>query len=130
MDNFTATVVSVGDQTPTSTAMPKKSGVPNGGLIVFLILAVLLSAAATIYLIMSGPQTPAPPLIPQTAEATPTSEQTENPFSDSAVTVNPFDETATDSGTVNPFAEESTNNPFDQFESGTATTSSPAQNPF
>lgn len=131
MDNFTATVVSVGDQTPASVPMQeKKSGVPKGAIIALLVIAVLMSAGATLYLLFGAPTSSTPPVAPQTTLASPTTQQAENPFSDSAVEVNPFDEIAADNAAVNPFAETQTNNPFDQFESETATASNQAQNPF
>ncbi len=92
-------------------------------IFLLLLLAVLISAGATTYILISSKNSQVPATQP-TAE--------ENPFDSVSVYTNPFTDETTVT-TVNPFAETSTSsaNPFDQFADQANTTQTDTyQNPF
>lgn len=94
-----------------------------------LLLGVLVSAAATTYILVTGKK---PNLVP-TSPSLQTS--LENPFASETESSNPFADTTSTEDTSNPFAgtETASTNPFDQFEAGSSATSPNAsgyENPF
>lgn len=86
----------------------------------FFLIAVLLLAVATTYILVSGNK--------QTDSI---SQTEENPFSELSTTAyqNPFTQT-TQAQTADPFAESGNENFFAQFDTGTTVNTTDYQNPF
>lgn len=124
MDSFTANVVTPGEMQMPQPQNPKKS---FRVVFMLLLLAVLASAVATAFILISGQK----PQIAANPSPVPTKE--ENPFVTEPAQTNPFSETAeVESVAANPFSDDTSDNPFDQFDT-LATSSSDTetyQNPF
>lgn len=112
--------------TPQTPSQPPQLNKPkNFFRVVFLLLliATLVSAAATTYILISGKQKGAP------VQAVPISNTSDTTITDNAVVeTNPFDSENTQ---VNPFGNtEETDNIFSEFETDSVTATGEYQNPF
>lgn len=117
MDTFTATV---DPNQPQSAGMVKKPNPHFRLIFLLLLIAVLLSAGATTYILISRTTAPVP--VVETVEP--------NPF-DETLSENPLEEDANQTASAGGiFVETATDNFFDQFGDNTATSSDSYENPF
>ncbi len=126
MDTFSASVLS--PQELNQVNAPYKPSASFRVIFLLSLLAVLASAVATTYILITGKK----PQIVEMPVALPTAD--ENPFAEEPTTtqINPFIDEA-QATVLNPFDGVDSSNPFEQFEDSTADTptiNTEVQNPF
>ena len=121
-ENPVHNVTTVEDRTRRAHPHP-----PWRWIFVVLLIATLLSALGTTYILITGQK---PTLVRKQLNT-----EADNPFASQPETTNPFVSSQITSNNSNPFAENNSNNPFSQFDtdssnSNSAGASGAYQNPF
>lgn len=115
MDTYVATKMPVGPVLKPSHTFRT--------VFLLLLLATLISAGATTYVLIKQKNTPATTPAPISAA--------DNPFAAETTPTNPFADSANAATVTTPFSDETGENPFDQFETTpSASPTSEYQNPF